>query len=117
MGGGARHRTVGAVARRREAAENSRRYADRAAVPAARTRSATGLRHPRRSLCADQHSRSEKINRTRARTLDAISAIARWLSGALLVRLRLMKISLGTDHAGYRLKEKVKQLLESLGHQ
>src|SRR3954471_9326605 len=28
-----------------------------------------------------------------------------------------MKISLGTDHAGYRLKEKVKQLLESLGHQ
>src|SRR4051794_4316851 len=28
-----------------------------------------------------------------------------------------MKISLGTDHAGYRLKEKVKQLLESLGHE
>lgn len=28
-----------------------------------------------------------------------------------------MKIALGTDHAGYRLKEKVKQLLESLGHE
>lgn len=28
-----------------------------------------------------------------------------------------MKISLGTDHAGYKLKEKVKQLLESLGHE
>ncbi len=27
-----------------------------------------------------------------------------------------MKIALGTDHAGFRLKEKVKQLLESLGH-
>lgn len=27
-----------------------------------------------------------------------------------------MKIALGTDHAGYRLKEAVKQLLESLGH-
>ncbi len=28
-----------------------------------------------------------------------------------------MKISLGTDHAGFKLKEKVKQLLESLGHE
>ncbi len=28
-----------------------------------------------------------------------------------------MKISLGTDHAGFHLKEKVKQLLESLGHE
>src|SRR5436305_14680288 len=28
-----------------------------------------------------------------------------------------MKISLGTDHAGYRLKEKVKELLDSLGHE
>lgn len=28
-----------------------------------------------------------------------------------------MKISLGTDHAGYKLKEKVKRLLESLGHE
>lgn len=28
-----------------------------------------------------------------------------------------MKISLGTDHAGFRLKEAVKQLLESLGHE
>ena len=28
-----------------------------------------------------------------------------------------MKISLGTDHAGYRYKEKVKALLESLGHE
>jgi ribose 5-phosphate isomerase B len=28
-----------------------------------------------------------------------------------------MKISLGTDHAGYRLKEKVKELLVSLGHE
>src|SRR3954464_2605042 len=28
-----------------------------------------------------------------------------------------MKISLGTDHAGYRYKEAVKQLLESLGHE
>lgn len=28
-----------------------------------------------------------------------------------------MKISLGTDHAGFRLKEKVKALLESLGHE
>jgi len=28
-----------------------------------------------------------------------------------------MKISLGTDHAGYRYKEKVKTLLESLGHE
>ncbi|MDQ2919813.1 MAG: RpiB/LacA/LacB family sugar-phosphate isomerase, partial [Verrucomicrobiota bacterium] len=28
-----------------------------------------------------------------------------------------MKISLGTDHAGFRLKEKVKELLESLGHE
>jgi ribose 5-phosphate isomerase B len=28
-----------------------------------------------------------------------------------------MKVSLGTDHAGYRLKEKVKVLLESLGHE
>src|SRR3954452_13174275 len=28
-----------------------------------------------------------------------------------------MKISLGTDHAGYRLKEKVKELLHSLGHE
>ena len=28
-----------------------------------------------------------------------------------------MKISLGTDHAGFRYKEKVKELLESLGHQ
>ena len=28
-----------------------------------------------------------------------------------------MKISLGTDHAGFRLKEKVKTLLESLGHE
>ena len=27
-----------------------------------------------------------------------------------------MKIALGTDHAGYQHKEKVKQLLESLGH-
>ncbi len=27
-----------------------------------------------------------------------------------------MKIALGTDHAGFRLKEKVKQLLESLDH-
>ena len=27
-----------------------------------------------------------------------------------------MKIALGTDHAGYHHKEKVKQLLESLGH-
>lgn len=27
-----------------------------------------------------------------------------------------MKISLGSDHAGFRYKEKVKQLLESLGH-
>lgn len=28
-----------------------------------------------------------------------------------------MKISLGTDHAGYKLKESVKRLLESLGHE
>ena len=28
-----------------------------------------------------------------------------------------MKISLGTDHAGYRLKEKVKELLGTLGHE
>jgi ribose 5-phosphate isomerase B len=28
-----------------------------------------------------------------------------------------MKIALGTDHAGFHYKEKVKQLLESLGHQ
>ena len=28
-----------------------------------------------------------------------------------------MKISLGTDHAGFRLKEKVKELLASLGHE
>ena len=28
-----------------------------------------------------------------------------------------MKIALGTDHAGYHHKEKVKQLLESLGHE
>ena len=28
-----------------------------------------------------------------------------------------MKISLGTDHAGFKLKEKVKLLLESLGHE
>ncbi len=28
-----------------------------------------------------------------------------------------MKISLGTDHAGFRLKEKVKELLESLAHE
>ena len=28
-----------------------------------------------------------------------------------------MKIALGTDHAGFRLKEKVKQLLDSLGHE
>jgi ribose 5-phosphate isomerase B len=28
-----------------------------------------------------------------------------------------MKIALGTDHAGYQLKEKVKELLESLGHE
>src|ERR1051326_1330837 len=28
-----------------------------------------------------------------------------------------MKISLGTDHAGYRYKEKIKTLLESLGHE
>ena len=28
-----------------------------------------------------------------------------------------MKISLGTDHAGFRYKEKVKQLLERLGHE
>ena len=28
-----------------------------------------------------------------------------------------MKVSLGTDHAGYRLKEKVKELLTSLGHE
>jgi ribose 5-phosphate isomerase B len=28
-----------------------------------------------------------------------------------------MKISLGTDHAGFRYKEKVKQLLASLGHE
>lgn len=28
-----------------------------------------------------------------------------------------MKISLGTDHAGFRLKEKVKQLVLSLGHE
>lgn len=28
-----------------------------------------------------------------------------------------MKISLGTDHAGFRLKEEVKKLLQSLGHE
>ncbi len=28
-----------------------------------------------------------------------------------------MKIALGTDHAGFHLKEKVKQLLESMGHE
>jgi ribose 5-phosphate isomerase B len=28
-----------------------------------------------------------------------------------------MKISLGTDHAGFRYKEKVKELLKSLGHE
>jgi ribose 5-phosphate isomerase B len=28
-----------------------------------------------------------------------------------------MKVSLGTDHAGFRLKEKVKALLQSLGHE
>ncbi len=28
-----------------------------------------------------------------------------------------MKISLGTDHAGFRYKEKVKQLLQSFGHE
>ncbi len=28
-----------------------------------------------------------------------------------------MKIALGTDHAGFHLKEKVKSLLESLGHE
>jgi len=28
-----------------------------------------------------------------------------------------MKISVGTDHAGFRLKEKVKELLGSLGHE
>ena len=28
-----------------------------------------------------------------------------------------MKVSLGTDHAGFRLKEKVKELLASLGHE
>jgi ribose 5-phosphate isomerase B len=28
-----------------------------------------------------------------------------------------MKIALGTDHAGYQLKEAVKKLLESLGHE
>jgi ribose 5-phosphate isomerase B len=35
------------------------------------------------------------------------------LSGSLSA----MKIALGTDHAGFRLKEKVKTLLESLGHE
>ena len=30
---------------------------------------------------------------------------------------KLMKISLGTDHAGFRYKEKVKELLVSLGHE
>jgi len=29
----------------------------------------------------------------------------------------LMKISLGSDHAGFRYKEKVKELLRSLGHE
>jgi len=28
-----------------------------------------------------------------------------------------LKISLGTDHAGFRYKENVKELLESLGHE
>lgn len=28
-----------------------------------------------------------------------------------------MKIALGTDHAGFQLKEKVKELLQSLGHE
>ena len=28
-----------------------------------------------------------------------------------------MKISLGTDHAGFRYKEKIKELLETLGHE
>jgi ribose 5-phosphate isomerase B len=28
-----------------------------------------------------------------------------------------MRIALGTDHAGFQLKEKVRQLLESLGHE
>ena len=37
---------------------------------------------------------------------------------ALADRLtELMKISLGTDHAGFRYKEKVKELLVSLGHE
>ena len=30
---------------------------------------------------------------------------------------KMMKISLGTDHAGFRYKEKVKELLVSLGHE
>jgi ribose 5-phosphate isomerase B len=33
------------------------------------------------------------------------------------VKIGSMKISLGTDHAGFRYKEKVKELLNSLGHE
>ena len=66
----------------------------------------------------DEHPHSEETDRARTRTLDATSATARWLMRwRSSRRLYPMKISLGTDHAGFKLKEKVKQLLESLGHE
>src|SRR5207237_197473 len=71
-------------------------------------------RQPRRTVSLRANLDSEKVKRTRTRGLEATSAIA-W-SGKFGLNCS-MKISLGTDHAGFNLKEKVKALLAELGHE
>ncbi len=34
-----------------------------------------------------------------------------------MLKTEIMKIALGSDHAGFRYKEKIKELLQSLGHE
>src|SRR5207302_1927561 len=93
---------------RQRAIENTAGNSGRPAISFARTRVARRLRQPRRSLCRRANRDSEKVKRTRTRDLGATSAIA-W-SGKFGLNSS-MKISLGTDHAGFNLKEKVKALL------
>src|SRR6266404_1899756 len=114
MAGGPR-RSIGRTdAGRKRAVENTAGNARRSAISFARTRVTRRLRQPRRSLRRGANRHSEKLKRTRTRDLGATRAIA-WsgkfgLNGS-------MKISLGTDHAGFNLKEKVKGLLAELGHE
>src|SRR5690349_17650580 len=138
MAGGAWNRTKGADARKNCALESPTRDAGRTALSFARTRASGNFGQARRSLRGRPNECPEKINRAGAGNLERTGQTARRINGwvhsngqTIEVNRRylldilhefgltilIMKISLGTDHAGFRYKERVRELLGNLGHE